>query len=73
MEYRDYAGYRGDRDVPMKPVEKMVPAGSDDEVVRYHGFDCYVKVSSCPRCGGKLPAGSRYSYCPGCGQHIKWE
>lgn len=69
----DFTEYRSPRDTPMKPVEKMVPAGSYDEIVHYHGRMCYVKHVACPACGEDLSDKSRYNFCPECGQRLEWD
>lgn len=72
-EYMDFTGYPSAREVPMEPVEKMVPAGSDDEIVNWHGRRCYVKQVACPACNKDLSANIGCNYCPECGQRIEWE
>lgn len=56
---------KNDKETPVPPKVVRVPDGQDGQASL---IGCYI---GCPRCERQIEP--QFEYCPGCGQHIKWE
>lgn len=54
-----------DKETPVPPKVVRVPDSPDGQASL---IGCYI---GCPRCERQIEP--QFEYCPGCGQHIKWE